>query len=119
MFMRVTTDMADVAVAPELAGTRVLITGLSPGLGVDLARAFAEQGTRLVIQATENSPEITELGAVPPIPPTHLYYLLTGAGPTMFVLAPECRRLSGLEPTDDDVIEAHADAVCRLLFGED
>ena len=56
-------------------------------------------------------------GAVPPIAPTHLYYILTGAGPTMFVLAPECRRLSGLEPTDEAVIEAHADAVCQLLFG--
>ena len=41
-------------------------------------------------------------GAVPPIPPPHLYYILTGAGPTMFVLAPECRRLSGLDPTSDE-----------------
>lgn len=57
-------------------------------------------------------------GAVPPIPPAHLYYLLTGAGPTMFVLGPECRRLTGLDPTADDVIEAHADAVCLLLFGQ-
>ncbi|HEY3843614.1 MAG TPA: TetR/AcrR family transcriptional regulator [Acidimicrobiales bacterium] len=56
-------------------------------------------------------------GAVPNIPAPHLYYILTGAGPTMFVLAPECRRLSSLDPSDDDVIEAHADAVCRLLFG--
>jgi AcrR family transcriptional regulator len=57
-------------------------------------------------------------GAVPPIPAPHLYYLLTGAGPTMFVLGPECRRLTGLDPTADDVIEAHADAVCRLFFGD-
>jgi TetR/AcrR family transcriptional regulator len=56
-------------------------------------------------------------GAVPPIPAAHLYYILTGAGPTMFVLAPECRRLGSLDPTDPDVIEAHADAVCLLLFG--
>ena len=54
---------------------------------------------------------------VPPIAPAHLYYILTGAGPTMFVLAPECRRLTGLDPEDDSVIEAHADAVCLLLFG--
>ncbi len=57
-------------------------------------------------------------GAVPDIPPAHLYYILTGAGPTMFVLAPECRRLTGLDPESDEVIEAHADAVCTLLFGE-
>ncbi len=57
-------------------------------------------------------------GVVPQIPPAHLYYLLTGAGPTMFVLGPECRRLTGLDPESDAVIEAHADAVCTLLFGE-
>jgi TetR/AcrR family transcriptional regulator len=57
-------------------------------------------------------------GVVPPIAPAHLYYILTGAGPTMFVLAPECRRLTGLDPESDAVIEAHADAVCTLLFGE-
>ena len=56
-------------------------------------------------------------GAVPDVPAVHLYYILTGAGPTMFVLAPECRRLSSLDPSDEDVIEAHADAVSRLLFG--
>ncbi len=60
---------------------------------------------------------LAEKGAVPPIPAVHLYYILTGAGPTMFVLAPECRRLSSLDPSDDAVIEAHADAVCLLLFG--
>lgn len=57
-------------------------------------------------------------GAVPPIAPPHLYYILTGAGPSMFVLGPECRRLTGLDPESDEVIEAHVDAVCRLLFGE-
>ena len=36
----------------------------------------------------------------------------------MFVLAPECRRLTGLDPESDEVIEAHADAVCTLLFGQ-
>ena len=57
-------------------------------------------------------------GIVPAIPAAHLYYLLTGAGPTMFVLGPECRRLTGLDPESDEVIEAHADAVCLLLFGD-
>jgi AcrR family transcriptional regulator len=59
---------------------------------------------------------LAEEGHVPPIAPAHLYYIVTGAGPTMFVLGPECRRLSGLDPESDDVIEAHADAVCALLF---
>jgi hypothetical protein len=35
----------------------------------------------------------------------------------MFVLGPECRRLTGLDPSSDAVIEAHADAVTTLLFG--
>ncbi|HVV35115.1 MAG TPA: TetR/AcrR family transcriptional regulator [Acidimicrobiales bacterium] len=56
-------------------------------------------------------------GAVPDIAAAHLYYILTGAGPTMFVLAPEARRLTKLDVSSDEVIEAHADAVCRLLFG--
>jgi|SRR5579871_145821 len=60
---------------------------------------------------------LVDAGALPPISPTHLYYIIIGAGPTMFVLAPECRRLAGFDPLDDDVIEAHADAVVRLLFG--
>ena len=60
---------------------------------------------------------LASAGAMPDIPAAHLYYILTGAGPTMFVLAPECRRLTSLDPLSDDVIEAHADAVCRLLFG--
>jgi TetR/AcrR family transcriptional regulator len=60
---------------------------------------------------------LAEMGAVPNVPAPHLYYILTGAGPTMFVLAPECRRLSGLDPESHEVIDAHADAVCLLLFG--
>ncbi|MFM1815925.1 MAG: hypothetical protein RLZ98_2620 [Pseudomonadota bacterium] len=46
---------------PELESARVLITGLSAANGVDLARAFAEQHTRLVIQHAEPSPEFDAL----------------------------------------------------------
>ena len=60
---------------------------------------------------------LVKAGAVPDIPVEHLYYIITGAGPTMFVHGPECRRLTALDPTDDAVIQAHADAVCLLLFG--
>jgi AcrR family transcriptional regulator len=58
-------------------------------------------------------------GHLPAVPAAHLYYLLTGAAPTMFVLGPECRRLTGLDPQAPEVIEAHADAVITLLFGTD
>ena len=43
---------------------------------------------------TEQFARLSEQGRLPPIAPAHLYYILTGAAPTMFVLAPECRRLS-------------------------
>lgn len=61
--------------------------------------------------------ELVDRSVIRDIPVEHLYYVITGAGPSMFVLAPECRRLTGLEPTDDAVIEAHVDAVCALIFG--
>jgi len=68
-------------------------------------------------QTTALFARLVEAGDVPDIPVAHLYYILTGAGPTMFVLAPECQRLSGLDPSAPEVIEAHADAVITLLFG--
>jgi TetR/AcrR family transcriptional regulator len=60
---------------------------------------------------------LVDAGHLPDIPAPHLYYILTGAGPTMFVLAPECRRLAGIDPLAPDVVEAHADAVITLIFG--
>jgi TetR/AcrR family transcriptional regulator len=60
---------------------------------------------------------LVQQGHIRAIPTAHLYYILTGAGPSMFVLGPECRRLTGIDPSDPEVIEAHADAVCMLLFG--
>lgn len=48
----------------ELAGARVLITGLSADAGVDLARAFADLSCRMVVQTSELSPEVTELVAL-------------------------------------------------------
>jgi AcrR family transcriptional regulator len=63
--------------------------------------------------------QLVRAGHLPDIPVAHLYYILTGAGPTMFVLAPECRRLSGIDPVAAQVVEAHADVVISLLFGAD
>ena len=65
----------------------------------------------------ERFDRLVKAGLVPVIPVPHLYYILTGAGPTMFVLAPECRRLTGIDPSSPEVIEAHADAVTALIFG--
>ena len=66
---------------------------------------------------TERLARLAADGHLPDIPAAHLYYIITGAGPTMFVLAPECRRLAGIDPQAPEVIEAHADAVTALIFG--
>lgn len=68
-------------------------------------------------RTTEVLSRLVDQGHIPDIAGPHLYYILTGAAPTMFVLAPECRRLAGIDPQAPDVIEAHADAVTRLIFG--
>ena len=62
---------------------------------------------------------LVEAGQLPDLPAPHLYYILTGAAPTIFVLGPECRRLTGMDPQSPAVVEAHADAVIALLFGKD
>jgi TetR/AcrR family transcriptional regulator len=61
---------------------------------------------------------LIERGLIPAFPVAHLYYILTGAGPTIFVLAPECRRLAGFDPRSPEAIETHADAVVALVFGQ-
>lgn len=45
----------------------------------------------------------------------HAFYALAGAASLMFAVAPECRRLSGLNPTRKQAVEAHAEFVSRLF----
>ncbi len=49
---------------PELAGRRVLVTGVKGPLGVDVVRAFAEAQVRLVVQAVEDSPETQAMAEI-------------------------------------------------------
>jgi AcrR family transcriptional regulator len=46
----------------------------------------------------------------------HVYYVMAGAGSLIFAVAPECKRLTGLDPGRADVIERHADFLARLLL---
>lgn len=64
MFMSVVTHAPNVPVYAELAGARVLITGLSAGTGVDLARGFADHKGRLVVQTADEGPEIDALATL-------------------------------------------------------
>jgi hypothetical protein len=57
------------------------------------------------------------LGLVPDVPTIHLYYIFIGAIGMIFSQAPECRRMTGVDPTDSaTVVEAHADAVVTLFL---
>jgi hypothetical protein len=41
---------------------------------------------------------------------------MTGAGASVFVMAPECERLTGVDPFTPEFVTAHADLVVDLLF---
>ncbi|MEM8973646.1 MAG: SDR family oxidoreductase [Pseudomonadota bacterium] len=64
MLMSVAEIRNSEGVYPELAGTRVLITGVGPTCGVDVARAFAEHSCRMLLQIPEPCPETDALLAV-------------------------------------------------------
>ena len=65
MFMSVLDNSLTSARYGELAGARIMITGLSPAHGVDIARAFADHKARLVLQtAAATDPETTAMIAV-------------------------------------------------------
>ena len=53
----------------------------------------------------------------PGIDPLHFHYMLIGAVGLVFHQAPECRLLTGREPSDEAFIEAHAEAVEHLFLG--
>jgi NAD(P)-dependent dehydrogenase (short-subunit alcohol dehydrogenase family) len=57
MLMTVTGKDPSASNYGELAGIRVLITGISPVSGVDVARAFADHRGRLIVHAGAASPE--------------------------------------------------------------
>ena len=56
-------------------------------------------------------------GGGPPISPVSLHYMLMGAAGLVFSQAPECARSTGVDPTDEAFVEAHAQAVVRFMMG--
>ncbi|MGI9524909.1 MAG: SDR family oxidoreductase [Hyphomicrobiaceae bacterium] len=61
MLMSVAEIKGRAGVCPEIAGSRVLITGLGATFGVDITRAFAEHGCRMVLQIPDPCPETDAL----------------------------------------------------------
>ena len=47
--------------------------------------------------------------------PAHVYYAMAGASSLMFAVAPECVRLTGVDPRSPEAIEAHAEMLARFL----
>ena len=64
MYMGVVGKSPEGEILRELAGSRVLVTGLSRDTGVDVARAFADVGCRLVVQTSDLTPDMTALVAL-------------------------------------------------------
>ena len=61
---------------------------------------------------------LQELGRLPDdISPLHFTYAMIGAIDVIFHQAEECRRVTGVDPTDPDVVDAHARAVEYMLLG--
>jgi len=66
MLMSVIEGTRSVPAYPELAGKRVLVTGVTSACGVDIVRAFADHKARLLLQLEEMSEKtevIAELAA--------------------------------------------------------
>jgi TetR/AcrR family transcriptional regulator len=60
--------------------------------------------------------EARALGIAPRMAYPQFYYILTGAAALVFSMAPEARRLAAIDPADDAVVDAHAEALAQLLF---
>jgi AcrR family transcriptional regulator len=93
-----------------------IITQESKGEGERIDWLVDEHIRPLYETTTAMFEQLAAEGLVPDVPAPFLYYLLTGAGPTIFVLAPECRRLAGFDPRSPEAVKTHADAVIGMLF---
>jgi hypothetical protein len=51
------------------------------------------------------------------VAPAHFAYALIGAIDLIFHQAEECKRITGIDPTDPEEIEAHARTVEHLFLG--
>lgn len=64
MYMGVVGKSPEGDILRELAGARLLLTGLSGECGVDIARALADVHTRLIVQTGDLTPDMTALVAL-------------------------------------------------------
>lgn len=82
---------------PELAGKRVLVTGVDGMLGIDVVRAFAEARARLIVQAPEDSAETRAMAEIiaPVAMDVRLYPVALAGADTMLRFARDAARQFG------------------------
>jgi TetR/AcrR family transcriptional regulator len=119
--------VADVTVAKLMVRHFVEFSAANPQLHRIIMQESKRAGGRLdwlvethVRPLYENAVEMFDRlaarGELAPVAPAHLYYLLTGAGATVFVMAPECQRLTGVDPFAPEFVSAHADLIVDMLI---
>ncbi|MCU1430833.1 MAG: HTH-type transcriptional repressor [Actinomycetia bacterium] len=117
----------DVTVAKLMVRHFVEFSAANPQLQRIIAQESKRAGGRLewlvethVRPVYENAVAMFERlaarGELARVAPEHLYYLLIGAGATVFMMAPECQRLTGVDPFAREFVAAHADLVVDLLI---
>lgn len=62
---------------------------------------------------------LADFAARPGDSPIQWYYAIIGLAASPFTLAPEYRRLTGIDPFTPEEVERHARFVTRLVFGDD
>lgn len=73
-----------------------------------------------IVRTSESSGKFVQWlideGLVPPASLPALVYIMVGAAQLFYTLAPEVQRVWGIDPTNKAVIDAHADALIRLII---
>lgn len=70
----------------------------------------------LVHDAMDRNREHSDAGAFVSANPLHLYYAISGATKMIFAMAPELRRVLGVDPTTPEAIGQHADLLVKLFI---
>jgi TetR/AcrR family transcriptional regulator len=107
---------------PDALGTYVRVNAAHPEIFhfmVDVGRHDDDRLAWLIdTHLQQRFEQVADLiGGSPPEDAVHLYYALAGAASLIFAVGPECRGLSGVDPSSPDAIDKHVDVLLRLFGG--
>lgn len=80
MFMSAVDCLSEGHVFPELAGARVLVSGIRADRGLDIAREFAGHKARMALVSAEQSPALAEMSVLVANNAAELHLYETDAG---------------------------------------